>query len=114
LTMASTPIIRYYDHMRLVYEVQSTMRELRKSGEGEGQGEGEENRKKLQEQTPGESQQNPGHKEGGSRVDPPQQSISPMLYDSDYLESSLTFQQESAHSGGSRSEMRERSTIWTA
>jgi len=114
LTMASTPIIRYYDHMRLVYEVQSTMRELRKSGEGEGQGEGEENRKKLQEQTPGESQQNPGHKEGGSRVDPPQQSISPMLYDSDYLESSLTFQQESAHSGGSRTEMRERSTIWTA
>ena len=31
LTMASTPIIRYYDHMRLVYEVQSTMRELRSS-----------------------------------------------------------------------------------
>ena len=114
LTMASTPIIRYYDHMRLVYEVQSTMRELRKSGEGEKQGEGEENRKKLQEPTPGESQQTPGHKEGGSRVDPPQQSISPMLNDSDFLESKLTFQQQSAHSGGSRMEVRERSTIWTA
>ena len=29
LTMASTPIIRYYDHLRLVYEVQSRMREIR-------------------------------------------------------------------------------------
>jgi hypothetical protein len=114
LTMASTPIIRYYDHMRLVYEVQSTMRELRSSGDGEKQGEGEENRKKMQETTPGESKQVPGHKDGGSRVDPPQQSISPMLNDSDFLESSLTFQQESANSGGPRAEMRERSTVWTA
>ena len=32
--MASTPIIRYYDHMRLVYEVQSTMRELRQVWRG--------------------------------------------------------------------------------
>ena len=31
LTMASTPIIRYYDHLRFVYEVQSRMRELRKT-----------------------------------------------------------------------------------
>src|SRR5215472_17486083 len=31
LTMASTPIIRYYDHLRVVYEVQSRMRELRKT-----------------------------------------------------------------------------------
>ena len=30
LTMASTPIIRYYDHLRLVYEVESTMREMRR------------------------------------------------------------------------------------
>ena len=29
LTMASTPIIRYYDHLRLVYEVQSRMQEIR-------------------------------------------------------------------------------------
>jgi hypothetical protein len=34
LTMASTPIIRYYDHLRLVYEVESRMRELRGTGEG--------------------------------------------------------------------------------
>ncbi len=31
LTMASTPIIRYYDHLRLVYEVESRMRELRRT-----------------------------------------------------------------------------------
>src|SRR6516164_4168348 len=30
-TTASTPIIRYYDHLRFVYEVQSRMRELRRS-----------------------------------------------------------------------------------
>jgi hypothetical protein len=114
LTMASTPIIRYYDHMRLVYEVQSTMRELRSSGEGDKQGEGEENRKKLQDAAPGESKQSPAHKEGGSRVDPPQQSIRPTLNDGDFLESSLAFQQEPAHSGGTRTEMRERSTVWTA
>ena len=36
LTMASTPIIRYYDHLRLVYEVESRMRELRRGTQGEG------------------------------------------------------------------------------
>ena len=32
--MASTPIIRYYDHFRLVYEVESRMKEMRRTGEG--------------------------------------------------------------------------------
>jgi len=36
LTMASTPIVRYYDHLRLVYEVESRMRELRRTTQGEG------------------------------------------------------------------------------
>ena len=36
LTMASTPIIRYYDHLRFVYEVESRMRELRRSNAGRG------------------------------------------------------------------------------
>ena len=35
LTMASTPIIRYYDHLRLVYEVESRMREMRQNNQGE-------------------------------------------------------------------------------
>ena len=54
LTMASTPIIRYYDHLRFVYEVQSRMRELRRTTEGENQG-GENNRRKPQDAAPGES-----------------------------------------------------------
>jgi hypothetical protein len=122
LTMASTPIIRYYDHMRLVYEVQTRMRELRRTTEGEVQGEGEENRQKPQDAAPGESQQTPRHKDGGSRLDLPQQTgapvfepaVSPTLNDSDFMESSLTFQQQPAHSGGSHEEKRERSTVWTA
>ena len=118
LMMASTPIIRYYDHMRLVYEVQTRMRELRRTTEDGVQGEGEENRRKQQNYAPGESQQAPRHKEGGTRVDPPQQSVSPSvappLNDSDFFEASTTFQDQPAHSGGSRKEERERSTIWTA
>jgi hypothetical protein len=121
LTMASTPIIRYYDHLRLVYEVQTRMRELRRTTEGEGGG--EDNRRKPQrDSAPGESKQAPGDKNGGSRVDPPQQSgnpalgpaVEPTLNDSDFLETSLTFQHRPAHSGGSREEVRERSTVWTA
>ncbi len=124
LTMASTPIIRYYDHMRLVYEVQTRMRELRRTTEGEGgvQGEGEENRQKQQDAAPGESQKAPKPKDGGSRLDPPLQTgapvfepaVNPTLNDSDFMESSLTFQQQPAHSGGSHEETRERSTVWTA
>ena len=30
LTMASVPIVRYYDHLRFVYEVESRVRELRR------------------------------------------------------------------------------------
>ena len=39
LTMASVPIVRYYDHLRFVYEVESRVRELRSESEGEGSGE---------------------------------------------------------------------------
>src|ERR1019366_2869584 len=109
LTMASTPIIRYYDHLRFVYEVQSRMRELRRTTENEdGQS------KPKQPSGPGESKQNPTHKDGGSRVDPPQQSGTPAFNDSlDYLESSLSVDRP-AHSGGSAKARRERSTVWTA
>ncbi|MGD0631158.1 MAG: zf-HC2 domain-containing protein [Terracidiphilus sp.] len=118
VTMASTPIIRYYDHLRFVYEVESRMRELRRTTE-------DSNQQKPKDSAPGESKQNPGRKDGGSRVDPPQQSVSPTISDAtDLLESSLTFpvlpgtslarQEGPAHSGGSDLEVRERSTKWTA
>jgi hypothetical protein len=116
LTMASTPIIRYYDHLRFVYEVESTMRQLRRNTEGSAEPQGEENnRQKPQENPPGESRQNPGHKDGGSRMDPPQQSGTPPLNDlGDFLETSLQLQAQPAHSGGSAMAIRERSTRWTA
>ena len=139
LTMASTPIIRYYDHLRLVYEVQSRMRELRQNAKPQQQ--------QTQPAAPGESKQNPNRKDGGSRVDPPQQSGAPSLRDSDYLETSVTLHDrqltpanetcglgtQSAHSGGSTQPgyppqrhgpvvggpgydmaRREGSTVWTA
>ncbi|MDR3774040.1 MAG: zf-HC2 domain-containing protein [Terracidiphilus sp.] len=117
VTMASTPIIRYYDHLRFVYEVESRMRELRRNSE-------DSNQQQPRQAAPGESKQNPGRKDGGSRVDPPQQSVTPTFNDvNDLSETSLTFpalmkdsasQARSAHSGGSAMEVRERSTSWTA
>jgi len=148
LTMASTPIIRYYDNLRLVYEVQSRMRELRRNSEGEGaapqqQQQQEQQQPQPQPATPGESNQNPQHKDSGSRVDPPQQSgvpASSAMYD--YLEASLrqpdrpagaAIAQSGSFSmkeqlngynishgspdfaeGGSAVARSERSTVWTA
>ncbi|HEV2247510.1 MAG TPA: hypothetical protein VGW37_12720 [Terriglobia bacterium] len=135
LTMASTPIIRYYDHLRLVYEVQSRMQEIKRRTESQQQ-------KQTQPVQPGESKQSPNRKDGGSRVDPPQQSGTPSLRDPDYLETSVTLHERStaqasqicrlgpgpAHPGGSALQqrglvagepefdiaIREGSTVWTA
>jgi len=112
LTIASTPIIRYYDHLRLVYEVESRMRELRRTTQSESQG-GEPD--VNQPAGPGESKQVPAHKDGGTRVDPPQQSGTPAVTDSlEYLDASITCKDRPAHSGGSVMESGERSTVWTA
>jgi hypothetical protein len=114
LTMASTPIIRYYDHLRLVYEVESRMRELRRATQGEGEGSRQKPREAAPAQ-PGESKQNPAQKDGGSRMAPPQQSVGPAANEfNDVLETSLTVQDRPAHSGGSELARRERSTVWTA
>jgi hypothetical protein len=87
LTMASTPVIRYYDHSRLIYEVESKVRQLRRATEGA-------NRQKPNEVSPGESKQSPARTNGGTREDSQQQSGNqPALIDSnEYLQSSLTFQ----------------------
>jgi len=142
LTMASTPIIRYYDHLRLVYEVESRVKEMRRNSQLQQQ------QNQTQPVAPGESKKNPNRKDGGSRVDPPQQSGAPALRDSDYLETSVTLHDrqdpwanatdgpgyQSAHSGGSSQPqrpgtvagdpcrtqsgydmaVREGSTVWTA
>ena len=119
LTMASTPIIRYYDHLRFVYEVETRMRELRRSNQGEGQGGDNKTQQQPKNTAPGESKQAPVHKDG-TRVDPPQQSVSPALNDTnDLLEASLTSQGTSRafrrlQTGTTGTALRERSTVWTA
>jgi hypothetical protein len=120
LSMASTPIIRFYDNSRLAYEVQITVRELRKSTRVGEQSDSEDNLQKLQDLAPGESKQVPGN--GGERTAPPQQpdslaagpAVQPLINNSDFLETSLTFHKRSAHSGGSPRNIRERSTKWIA
>ena len=120
LTMASTPFIRYYDNSRLAYEVQTTVRELRQTtGVGE-RGEGEDNRQKPQDLAPGESKQVPGSR--GPQTNPLQKpdnlatgpAVLPTLNNSNFLETSLNSQLRPAHSGGSRREIWERSTVWIA
>ena len=102
LTMASTPIIRYYDHLRLVYEVESRMKEMRRNNQQQQQ--------QTQPVMPGESKQNPNRKDGGSRVD------SPALREAEYLETSVTLHERPAHHSGGSDELaiREGSTVWTA
>jgi hypothetical protein len=117
LTMASTPIVRYYDHSHFVYEVESTVRELRRATQGEGQGvsEGGEDRQKPRDTAPGESKQNPGHKDVGSPIETPQQSANPALDDfSNSFETSQMIQARPTLSGGSATALRERSTSWIA
>jgi hypothetical protein len=74
-TMASVPIVRYYDHLRFVYEVKSKVRELR--GEAGSERNGEPGRNETEPATPGETKQNPGQSpgrnDGGSRRDPRQE-----------------------------------------
>jgi Putative zinc-finger len=127
LTMASVPIVRYYDHLRFVYEVESRMRELRRGTEGEGQGSDGSQQKPgdASPAAPGESKQNPNHKDGGSRMEPPlQQSGKPVTGpaqddSSNFLETSLTFDRTSRafrrlQHGTTGKVIGERSTVWTA
>jgi hypothetical protein len=117
LTMASVPIIRYYDHLRFMYEVESRMRGL--SGTTT-EGKNSDQPNNAEPTTPGESRQSTPHKDGGSRVDPPQGSGSPAPQDSsefdssDFIEASLIYKNPTAHSGGSARARQERSTKWTA
>jgi len=123
LTMASVPIVRYYDHLRFVYEVEARMRELRGQDEGKGSGGGQQ--QQTQPVTPGETRQNPeknpGSHDGGLRVGPRQQPDTPQTEpasSNDYLETSLTFPMKATHtSGQSRGyvvQTLERSTPWIA
>ena len=123
LTMASVPIVRYYDHLRFVYEVEARMRELR--GQDEGKGNGGDQQQQTQPVTPGETRQNPGknpgNHDGGLRAGPRQQPDTRQTEpagSNDYLETSLTFPMKATHtSGQSRGYVVQtlgRSTPWIA
>jgi hypothetical protein len=118
LTTASVPIIRYYDHLRFVYEVESKVRELR------GSTDQDQNNSQQKPVQPGQSRQNSPKKDGGSRVDPPQQSGDPGNWaapeiSSGFVETSLRFEapaQAFRQLLYSTAEVatRERSTVWIA
>lgn len=77
IATASTPIIRYYDHLRFVYEMESTMRQIRQSREADQQSQPSANPKGQQDSSPnGQTRR----KDGGSNLDPkdaPQQTVNP-------------------------------------
>jgi hypothetical protein len=108
VNMASTPIIRYYDHSRLVSDVVSTVRELRQTTESQNK----ENQQRQEDNLPGESRQNPDYKNRKPGNDAPQHAVD--SNSNEFLESSLTNEVRSAHSGGSGTAVRDGSKVWTA
>jgi len=69
VNMASTPVIRYYDHLRFVYEVETRVRELRRTSEdGSTQ---PPSKNSGQDSAPGQSKENPGShaQSGGSAME---------------------------------------------
>jgi len=115
-TMASVPIVRYYDHLRFVYEVESRVRALR--GQAESEGNGGQQRNDEQQPKPGETKKNPGNNDGGFRTDPQQEPGNPAMEpaaegSNELLECSLTLQ-EPFEQNGAAGRAEERSTVWIA
>jgi Putative zinc-finger len=109
LTTASVPIVRYYDHLRFVYEVEARVRELR--GQDDDKGNGGDGQQQTQPVTPGESRQNPqspgqnhpGRPDGGLRAGHGQQPYrrqTEPASNSEYLETSLTVPMKATEVGG--------------
>ncbi len=123
LTTASVPIVRYYDHLRFVYEVEARVRELR--GENESEDNGDQQQKQTLPVNPGETRQNPekspGSHEGGLRAGPQQRPDTRQTVpanNDDFLETALTFPMRATHTSGQSKgyvvQTLERSTPWIA
>jgi hypothetical protein len=72
---ASTPIVRYYDHLRFVYELESRVKEMRRSSQGEG-----DQQNQAPKQNNGQPDGQSHKKDGGSQLRPndaPQQTVNP-------------------------------------
>jgi hypothetical protein len=112
ITMASVPIVRYYDHLRFVYEVQSRMRELR------DQSDDSQPQQNAPDKTPGQSQQNRnnpgGANPGGTRVNPQDQSVHTDA-NPDFIETSLgANSKDRAFRRLQKTRASERGRVWTA
>ncbi len=123
LNMASVPIVRYYDHLRFVYEVESRVRQLRSQSEGSGNENitpgGNENQKQPHPLIPGETRQNPGKNNGGGRVDPWQEPDNSVAQPApgtmnDFVETSFHFEDKRGRSDSSVRRARERGRVWIA
>jgi len=121
LNMASVPIVRYYDHLRFVYEVESRVRQLRSEGSGTENTAPENNQDRQQTQpvTPGETKQNPGRNDGGGRVDPrqePDNSVAQPASGStnEFVETSYRLHDQRRQSDSSARRPREGSRVWIA
>ena len=113
-TVASTPIMRYCDHLRLTYEVESRMRELRRTtGTGE---EPDTEKKNEAPAAPGESKKTPGHKGQGQSYGLPLESdnAAPNNKMNSMMQISLNVTPQRPRSEGFPTCKQERSTLWTA
>ncbi len=127
LNMASVPIVRYYDHLRFVHEVEAGVRELRSQNQDQGNG-GEQQQKQTQPATPGETRnrREPGNKGARAQATPAgskgasDQANPAGTHETggganeEYLETSLTFPIRSMQSRGYMVQRLERSTPWIA
>jgi hypothetical protein len=116
LNMASVPIVRYYDHLRFVYEVESRVNELRDQNNGERKDLREQQRHEEESPKPGETRQIPG-KGGSFHVDPQEQTGSPQMVPviderNDVLESDCERNLQLVPGGNSALYPQERSTLW--
>ncbi len=123
LNMASVPIVRYYDHLRFVYEVESRVRQLRNQSEGNGNEnatpDGNQDQKPGQPATPGETKQNPEKNDGGGRLDPqqePNNSVAEPGFGppNDFVETSFHLHGNRGRSDSSARRAREGSKVWIA
>jgi hypothetical protein len=123
LNMASVPIVRYYDHLRFVYEVESRVRQLRNQSQGNGDEntapQGNQDQKSGQPATPGETKQNPGKNDGGGRLDPqqpPDNSVAEPATGqmNDFVETSFHLHGNRGRSDSSARRAREGSKVWIA
>jgi hypothetical protein len=123
LNMASVPIVRYYDHLRFVYEVESRVRQLRSQSENNGDENGTPGTNQQQRQgqpaTPGETKKSPGNNDGGGRLEPrqePDNSVAQPADDTmnDFVETSFHLQGKRRQSDHSAKRASERSRVWIA